>query len=61
MFYFIVSGYIPGTDIQISFDMLVVFVMSFAAAFGLFLLVRATLKSTLNLADTIQNLDELAL
>jgi NO-binding membrane sensor protein with MHYT domain len=33
MWQFIVSGYIPGTDIQVTFEMFVTFVTAFLAVF----------------------------
>lgn len=40
MWQFIISGYVPGTDIQINFDILATFSMSFV----LFIILRIIIK-----------------
>lgn len=64
MFYFIVSGYIPGTDIQISFDMIIFLIASVAVSLGLCILIRNTFRHTRELLVAVQNMrtiEELAL
>lgn len=61
MFDFIVSGYIPGTDIQITFEMFLVFGLSFSFIFGLFLLVRSVSFNTQKIINTIHKIEEISL
>ena len=61
MLYFIVSGYIPGTDIQLTFDMFLLFGITFAVMLSVFFLLRLAAIDTKQLVESIQNLDELSL
>ncbi len=62
MFYFIVSGYIPGTDFQVTFDMIIFIAAGLLVSIGLLVLIRNTIRDTRNLIVSLRNnIEEIAL
>ena len=61
MLSFIVSGYIPGTDIQVTYDMFLLFAITFISVFAFFLLVRAAIAESQKLIETTTDLEEVSL
>ena len=65
MLYFIVSGYIPGTDIQLSFNGVIFLAATTFITFGLYILIRNTIRDTRELialtASTTESLEEVAI
>jgi hypothetical protein len=61
MWQFIVSGYIPGTDVQLTFDIFAMFIVSFLSVFITFIVIRRTLLETEKLVLSVQNFEEIAL
>jgi hypothetical protein len=61
MFYFLVSGYIPGTDIQITFEVLVMCAIALVVTYLSLIMLRNLIMRFNNFAEYSESFDEIAL
>ncbi len=67
MWQFIISGYVPGTDVQLNFDVLATFAMSFMLFVILriivkhHLIVRREINEIIKKSENLQNIYDISL